>query len=1086
MISPLTPTPHLRDAEHDPFSGPALQSFIPLTEPQREIWFATQIDPEANIAFNEGLDLTLRGNLHVAALNYALRGIVARHESLRSVVSPDGQSTCVLAELELQIPIYDLRNESDPLEALGQAAELLMRRPMNLGSGPLIHFELYRTADDCHHLLFVAHHIVFDGWSGAVIITELGALYSAAVEDRAPQLAHEPARYGDYALIETEFLQSEDGKAQERYWLDVLADPPSPIELPTTHLRPLQRGYAADRVDLHIDAELTARLRQMGAAQGCSLVVTLLTVFSSQIHRLTGSEDMIVGLAAAGQSVHGQPHLVGHCVNLLPLRLRPSANREFSSVMTDVKGVVLDAFENQGVTFGALIPKLKLARDPSRALLISVVFNIDVRDDDISHTGLSVKYDTLIRRGEVFEMFVNVVDNRTDLVVECSYNTGLFSRSTIEQRLREYKMLIESVCASPSQPLSKLAMVSEAERQTVLQRFASTALRPLSDDSIVSAISWSAEQAPQTPAVECGDQVWSYEQLMRRSAVIANALHQEGVGPGDFVGVCLQRTPELPASLLAVLRSGAAYVPLDPDLPSARLQFMAEDAGVRVVLCEQATLSRTPGNFASILLEDIPTDGPELAAFAIPADSAAYAIYTSGSTGKPKGVVAHHRGVINCLAGTVERIPVKRQDGVLALATYAFDASVLEIFLPLVYGARLVMVTREQAADGRLLAAAIARHEVTRIFTAPAAWRLLLGAGWSGDASIVGVSWAEPLTRELAAELLPRLGQLWNLYGPTETTVWMLGARVTDPAAPITIGRPIPNTRAYILDAGQQPVPIGVVGELCIGGAGVALGYLHRPELDAERFVPDPFWDGRMYRTGDLARWTADGEVECLGRADQQVKLRGYRIEPGEIESALAHHPAVADCVCGVCERAPGDPRLVAWVQFRNGESLTAAELRAHLRQDLPGYMIPQHFVDLPQLPRLDNGKLDRKNLPDPFLQVPARITRTPPTGSIEQAIASIWQEILGGTALPGRDDRFIDLGGHSLLAVQVAARVHARLGVRLPLRDVMMEPLSALALSAGPTPPEPVREPAMPDPGAAVVPRGVGALARLKRWLGS
>lgn len=1066
---------------HDPFAGPALTAFAPITESQREIWLACSLDPALNVGYNEGIELRLEGELDVDILRCCLQILVDRHESLRMTISPDGAWLCVLEKLGLDVPLIEAGSDIE-VAAAGRDA---MRDPFDLRDGPLIRFVVVRRSPQLGFLMFVAHHIVCDGWSTAVLLTELGELYSQLAQGRETMLA-EPPKYTTYAANERDFLDSSEGLAQEVYWLNNLDSPPASLSLPTDRVRAARRDFSADRYDHALPVELAARLRKTAAAQGASLVATLLATFAVLLHRLTQAEDLVIGLAAAGQSALLRSNLVGHCVNLLPLRLRPRGAMSFKEFLMHARSAVLDATDNQGVTFGRMLQKLRLDRDTGRPALVAVTFNIDVRDDDISHSGLVVSYKTLVRSAEVFEMFVNVVDDGAGLLVECSYNSALFDRGTIKRRIREYQTLIESVCEDPQQLLSRLAMMSSVERDTILQRFASPDPLPLRDATVHGRVAAQAMASPDAIAVECGDTSWTYRQLLARAGAIATALTDRGVRAGDFVGVCLHRTPELPASLLAVLQCGAAYVPLDPDLPRARLDFMAADAEIEIVLCESDTVAPAPQGVRQLRLDTITNASDGDASIELPANAAAYAIYTSGSTGKPKGVVAHHQGVLNCLAGTVQRIPVGPDDRVLALATYAFDASVLEIFLPLVYGARLVMVTREQAADGRLLAAAIARHEVTRIFTAPAAWRLLLGAGWSGDASIVGVSWAEPLTRELAAELLPRLGQLWNLYGPTETTVWMLGARVTDPAAPITIGRPIPNTRAYILDAGQQPVPIGVVGELCIGGAGVALGYLHRPELDAERFVPDPFWDGRMYRTGDLARWTADGEVECLGRADQQVKLRGYRIEPGEIESALAHHPAVADCVCGVCERAPGDPRLVAWVQFRNGESLTAAELRAHLRQDLPGYMIPQHFVDLPQLPRLDNGKLDRKNLPDPFLQVPARITRTPPTGSIEQAIASIWQEILGGTALPGRDDRFIDLGGHSLLAVQVAARVHARLGVRLPLRDVMMEPLSALALSAGPTPPEPAREPAMPDPGAAVVPRGVGALARLKRWLGS
>jgi amino acid adenylation domain-containing protein len=469
-----------------------------------------------------------------------------------------------------------------------------------------------------------------------------------------------------------------------------------------------------------------------------------------------------------------------------------------------------------------------------------------------------------------------------------------------------------------------------------------------------------------------------------------------------------------------------------------------------VLLCEAATAGAV-GEVALPRLDigSIAAAGSPCAV-ALSPRSAAYTIYTSGSTGTPKGVVAHHRGVLNCFAGTQALVPMRETDTLLAIATFAFDASILELFMPLVYGARLALATREEAADGTTLVRAIEQYQATRIFTAPAAWRLLVSAGWSGKSDLVGISWAEPLTRDLAAALLPRLAQLWNLYGPTETTVWMLGRRISDASAPITIGRPIPNTRAYILDAAGRPVGRGVTGELYIGGAGVALGYLNRPELDAERFLPDPFANGgedaRMYRTGDLARWTADGEIECLGRADFQVKLRGYRIELGEIEAVLNGHAQVAEAVVGVAERSAGDPRLVAWVEPRAGAELGSSELRRHVRQSLPGYMVPQHFVTIARLPRLPNGKLDRRALPDPFVsEIAAPISKTPPRSDAERVIFRIWSEVLGHTDI-GAEDRFLDIGGHSMLAVQVAAQIQQQFGVKPPLRIVMMESLAQLA----------------------------------------
>lgn len=1079
-------------AEHDPFAGPALTAFYPVTESQREVWLAATLEPRVTLAYNEGLSLRMNGPLDVAVLERALQLLAERHESLRGCFSPDGRWMCVQQSLQLRVPVIDLSTEAEPGATLRQAGEQLMSQAFDLEHGPLLRFALYRTSPDQHCLLFVAHHLICDGWSFAQLLAELAALYSAGVEGRPMQLPDSAPRYGEYCRIEHEFLHSDQGREHAQYWLRQLNQPPPPVELPLDHPRPPQRSFEADRYDHPLPRELSSALRRFGGAQGTSLVMTLLAGFCAQLQRLSGAQDMVVGLAAAGQSLHEQPTLVGHCVNLLPLRLQPAPEQSFADLLKQTRSVVLDAFEHQGVTFGALLPHLGIQRDEARPTLISVVFNIDVRDDDISHSGLEVRYETLVRQYENFELFVNVVDDGRDLAVECSYNRRLFERASIRRRMAEFECLLAAVTLQPQSLLSALPLMSADEKQRLLQQFAgSSAVR--TEGSLHARIAQQAHRRPDAVAIEFGSECMSYAQLLNDADAIAAALQTQGVQPGDFVAVCLRRQLRLPAALLGVLKCGAAYVPLDPDLPPQRLKLMFEDAAAKLLLCEHATVNAPGLSVASIMLEQVaPYDGEPIDTPLAP-EAPAYAIYTSGSTGAPKGVVAHHRGVLNCLAGTQERIPMGAGDTLLALATYAFDASVLEIFLPLICGARVAIASTEEAGDGTLLANAIERHAVTRIFTAPAAWRLLLAAGWAGKDDLIGISWAEPLTPELATALLPRLEQLWNLYGPTETSVWTLGCRITDAAAPITIGEPIPNTRIYILDAALQPVPVGVPGELYIGGTGVTLGYLNRPELTAERFVDDPFFvSGRMYRSGDLARWTEDARVLCLGRADHQVKLRGFRIELGEIESHLKSHPAIADATCGLRERGPGDPRLVAWVQAHPAAAINAGELRQYLRGLLPGYMVPQHLLMLEALPRLANGKLNRQALADPFARTATSAdARIAARNETEQRVAQVWEEVLGHSEF-GVVDRFLDVGGHSLLAVQVAARLRDVFGTRLPLREIMNASLAQIASELVPLPTASVAVIANSDvvaiSAAATNPAPIsergGMLAPLLRWL--
>ncbi|MDB5969250.1 MAG: glutamate-semialdehyde -aminomutase [Hydrocarboniphaga sp.] len=1022
---------------------PALANLSALTGSQSEIWVASAYDPDLNRAYNEGIAVHMSGALDVDALERALKQLIERHDSLRAVFSPDGRWMKVLEAMPLQIDHSDLTGEA----SIAAATAHFMNQSMDLATGPLLRCALIRSAAQEHRLLLLAHHIVCDGWSMAQLLVELGALYSAGIDGRPAALPEAP-RYTEYAEIEHRFMRSPEAAAQIDWWRRQLAEPPVPVELPLDHARPSQRRFAAAREDRRLPAELTGELRRIAAAQGNSLVMTLLAVFAAQLHRLTGVQDLVIGLAAAGQALHERPQQIGHCVNFLPLRLRPNGETTLGALLKQTRQTVLDAYDHQGISFGELLPRLDIARDDSRPPLISLAFNLDLRDDDIRHSGLSVRYETLARQYETFEMFLNVVDDGRELALECSYNRELFDAASIRRRLGEYEQLLGVVATHLERPLRDLPLMSSAERRRLLHEF-NPPSAPIAALTLHDAIAEQARARPDAIAIQCADRQLDYAALVARAEQIAAALQTIGVGTGDFVGVSLTRSVDLPAALIAVMRCGAAYLPLDPELPTQRLQFMAHDASIKALIHEAATVAAIAGIEARRLnigeIGELGGGGTVFKPLAVDAGAPAYAIYTSGSTGQPKAVVAHHRGVSNCLAGTRERIGIGPGDALLAIATYAFDAAVLELFLPLVYGARLVLATGEQTGDGRQLADAIERHRITRIFTAPAAWRLLLASGWGGRRGLVACSWAEPLSRELAGSLLPRVDQLWNLYGPTETTVWTLGARIVDADDTITIGSPIANTRAYVLDEHRSPLPVGVVGELYIGGAGVTLGYLNRAELQAERFCEHPEF-GALYRSGDLARWTNDGEIVCLGRADHQIKLRGFRIELGEIEARLQAHAHITSAACGVVERSADDPRLVAWVQpaaHAAIDAIDAAELRRHLRTMLPGYMVPQHFVVLDELPRLSNGKLDRCRLPSPF-GIETAAARAPDSDS-EQRVAALWREVLGDAAF-GADERFLDVGGHSLLAVQMAARLQTELGVKLSLREAMTGTLAQIA----------------------------------------
>ena len=1049
----------LAPATHNPFAGPTLSARLPLTEAQREVWLAAQIDPGANLAYNEAGTLTFIGALDVPALLASLQTLVDRHEVLRAGFSPNGQWLTVRESMQLEVPVIDI--SADPVGLLAQYEHAAANQPFELVDSPLLRYQLLRAGPELHHLLRVAHHAIVDGWSCWVLSNELGQLYSAAVEGRDAALP--PAtRYGDYAQIEQDFVASAEGRSHLDYWLKTLDTPPNQLSLPHDLPRPSERTYEAGRVDVPIDPALVGRLRKLGAAHGASLVATTLAAFSTLLHRLSGAEDLIVGLAAAGQSFHNQSHLVGHAVNLLPLRLKPRGDMPFTALMAATRATVLDAFDHQGASFGTIVPELKFERDPARPPLVPIMFNIDVRSGDVVFSGLQTSYRTLERPAEIFELFVNMVDDGKSLLLECAYNRNLFTADAIRARMAEYGQLLAAVCDAPETRLADLPLLTPDEQQQI-DALNATA-QPLPTAMLSALIAVQVARTPAAIAVRFGEATQSYAELEAHSNGIAAALAAAGAGAGCFVGVCLERSIDLPAALLAVLKTGAAYLPLDPEFPPERLAYYLEDAAAALVLCDAGSATKLVGNKATLLQLEELTGDTGFASVTPEPDAPAYIIYTSGSTGQPKGVVVPHKALANFLLGMQQQPGMNATDVLAAVTTLSFDIAGLELWLPLVSGASVAILDRDTAMDGEQLKSALVRHGITIMQATPATWRLLLTAGWAGDpASFTACSGGEPLPRELAEQLLPRVKALWNLYGPTETTVWSTAHRITDASQPILIGQPIANTQCHVLDAALTAVPPGVTGTLWIGGAGLATGYHARPELTAERFVEHSAF-GRLYNTGDLARLTPQG-LECLGRIDFQVKLRGYRIELGEIEYALSRHAAVAESAVLVRERGPGDARLVAYVALKPGTESNASELRNAVRGFLPAYMLPQEFMMLPALPRLPNGKLDRKALPDPFSAIAKRPAREPPLGAIEEMLAGLWAEVLGlrDLASISREDRFFDLGGHSLLAVRLAGRLAEKTGQRPGLRKLMMDPLLVIAAAlapAGAVPPPAITKP--------------------------
>lgn len=1020
----------------DPFAGDEISHTVHLTPEQEEIWLSVQYGGEpANLAYNEVITLTITGPLDTGALRRAVDALVQRHESLRCTLGGDGRQVCVLKRLSLAMSERDLSAVPEParVAALAAATRESVLTPFDLAWGPLVRIELVRLSASEHVLIFAAHHVVCDGWSAGVIVADLGALYTA---ERKGQLAslEAPVQLSDYARLRQSELASPDMQSALTWWLDAYRQIPSPLELPLDFVRPAEREFDAARIDSVLPALLVSQIKESAARSGVSIVAFLLAAFQAYLHRITGQRAIAVAVPAAGQLVTGSNSLVGHCVRTLPILVDVDPTRPFSDFLRRSRTALLDATDQSLVTFGHLVQRLTLPRDPARLPLVSVLFNVDPDVGAAAFEGLDVRVASVPRAYDNFEWYINATVRGDEVTLESTYNTTLFEAASIDRRLQGFEAMLTSIVADSSLPIGELAVMPEAERRWLVDTVNATQT-PVPESTVVALFLQRARTSPSAVAVSCSGATLTYDELDRASSSVAAQLLHAGVVDGQHVGVCLSRSADLVVALLGVMRAGAAYLPLDPEYPAERLSFVADDAGITLCVTEAAHRDKLAAGITPVFV-DRAAHGETSLDRSVPS-GAAYVIYTSGSTGRPKGVVIEHHNVTNFLASMGGIVALDASSTLVAITTPSFDISVLELFLPLTRGGSVVVATDSEVTDGAALGAMLNTHGATHFQATPAGYRVLLDAGWTGRATLTALSGGEALTRDLAAELRARVGTLVNCYGPTETTVWSTVDAVSDGA--ITIGRPIGNTTVYVLDGALRPVPIGVTGELFIGGAGVARGYWRRDDLNAERFlVDDVGGGGRMYRTGDLARVRADGRLEWSGRTDFQVKVRGHRIELGEIQERLAACDGVREAVVIVREDRPRDQRIVGYVRAAPATTVDEASLRATLTRALPAYMVPQHIVQLSAFPLTPNGKVDRRALPAPQGAV-GRQHRRPVTDVAVRLAAEM--ESLVGVAPIGLDDDFFAIGGHSLLALRLAGTIRSTWSVDLPLRAMFRAP---------------------------------------------
>ncbi len=1056
---------------------------FPLSHGQRGLWFLAQLDRDS-AAYNIFFPARIRSRIDVPAFRRALETLIARHPSLRTTFEhQDGEPrqrvhSSLADGAAIRLEVHDAASWSE--EVLYARIEAEAYRPFDLERGPLARMHLFSRAPEEHIFLLTAHHIIGDFWSLVLLMEEMQQLYPAECAGMPSSLPSSATHYRDFVRWQTEMLASDEGERLLSYWKKQLAGVPPVLELPTDRSRPPRFRPRGAAVPCHIEPELTGRLKALAAAEGVTLYTVLLAAFEVLLGRHSGQDDFVIGSPFAGRSRSEFERVVGCFINMLPLRTNLTGDPTFRELLRRTSVTVLEALQHQDYPFALLVERLNLPRDPSRTPLVQVSFTLERAHRPVGlgcwgfflpQAGVRLNVGGL--RAEPYRLEHRTCQMDLEMILEVHsrmepgdeeifgmlrYNTDLFDEETMVRLVEHYHVLLISALDSPQRKISELPLLRPAEERRLLYEWNDTHVDFPRDLCLHQFFEQQAARTPQAVALRFGERTVCYGELDAWANRLAHLLRQRGVGPEVLVALCLERSPEMIAAILGVLKAGGAYVPLDPATPAERLRSILTDMRTSLLLTQRQLMKCLPALEIQIICVDdvgyagsVPGTLPAYPATPrLTADNLAYVIYTSGSTGRPKGVMIEHRAICNTICWHQHALPMYPDDRVLLLVPYVFDASLAIIFPALAAGAELVLAAPGAERDPVRILEYIRRDRVTVLPLPPSLLRLMLDerlreAGRTLRWICCG---GEAMPPDLPARLFELVDvPLYNLYGPTETAIdatWWT-CRHGEDRASIPIGRPIANVQVYVLDAQRRPVPIGVPGELYIGGAGLARGYWNDPQLTAERFVrvgsvsdsktpvantSGPlFPEKRLYRTGDRCRWLTDGNLEFLGRVDQQVKLRGYRIEIGEIEVTLATHPAVHESVVILHGEDSGNPRLAAYVTARAGAGLPTAEvLRRYLQERLPEYMVPSAFVLLPVMPRTPSGKVDRKALPAPLAERPNHHPFVAPRTPLEEYLAGLWRELLSIQKI-GILDNFFALGGSSIQAAVLINRVQEKLG---------------------------------------------------------
>jgi amino acid adenylation domain-containing protein len=1051
-------------AEKQPIRPVKRQGNLPLSFAQQRLWFLAQLEPESPF-YNTPTAVRLQGQLNVEALQQSFNEIVSRHEALRTnFQTREGQAVAIISEEKpLTLTIFDISE----LPANQQQAEIKQQaaqetqQPFDISSDLLLRVKLLRLSEQEHILLLTMHHIVSDGWSIGVLVEELATLYQAFCEGQPSLLPRLPIQYVDFAAWQRQWLQGEVLETQISYWLEQLENAPKVLELPTDYPRPAIQTYRGATYSFELSKELSASLNKLSQQQGSTLFMTLLAGFQILLWRYTGQQDIVVGSPIANRNWAEIEGLIGFFVNTLVLRTNLAGNPSFEELLKRVREVALGAYAHQDLPFESLVEQLQPQRDLSHTPLFQVMFVLqNTPMSALELPGLTLTPLESDNDSAKFDLSLYMTETESGLVGSFEYNTDLFAQSSIQRMAGHLQTLFEGIIANSQQRLSDLPLLTKFEQHQLLREWNDTEVEYTQQQCIHELFEAQVEKTPDAIAVIFETEQLNYRELNQRTNQLAHYLRSLGVKPEVLVGICVERSLDMVIGLLAILKAGGAYLPLDPTYPQERLAYMLENAQVPILLTQQCWVEIIPEHKAHVICLD--TDWSNIARESqnnpvnnSTANNLAYAIYTSGSTGKPKGVLGIHRGAVNRFHWMWQTYPFTQKEVCCQKTSLSFVDSIWEIFGPLLRGIPTVIIPDTIVKNPQQFVETLASNEVTRLILVPSLLRILLDTHHNLQKNLPKLKLWVTSGEALSLDLLQKFRQtmpestLLNLYGSSEVsadvTCYSINPEAEIPLR-VAIGRPIANTQIYVLDKYLKPVPTGIPGELYVSGAGIARGYLHQPEITAERFIPNPFEKNepgaRLYKTGDLARYLSDGNLEYIGRLDQQVKVRGNRIELGEIEAVLGQHPKVKESLVIATENEPNDlQQLIAYLVLYPEQTVTTSELYDLLKQKLPSYMIPSAFVMLEALPLLPNGKIDRSALPMPDkIRPELEAVYLPPQTEVEKTIANIWQEFLQIEKV-GIHDNFFELGGHSLLLVQVHSKLKKIFQRDLLLVDVFQYP---------------------------------------------